>query len=164
MSVQLLAETEAPSALTSTAAPPIRAPNECAASDQSAYGRFNATSESRWIRAPGDPAGDRLFGSWRRSSIPLFPGEPMSDAARIAAAADGGFSTCVLTTKGLGHINSDFTAYLVREPRGEWLAVDGALRLAEGGIAVASAWLYDEDGPFGTVTAAGLAQDRVLEL
>ena len=64
------------------------------------------------------------------------------------------------TSKGLSFINSDFTAYLAREPRGEWLAVDGALRLSGRGIAVGSCWLRDEEGAFGTVTATGLAQAR----
>ena len=162
-SAQLLVETELPAALSDTAAPPIPPPAECAPQDMSAYGRFVGTWENRSARTPADPGGDRLASAWWRCSTPLFPDEQMSGAARIAAAADRGFGFALTTSEGLGFINSDFTVYLAREPRGEWLAVDGSLRLSDVGIAVWSSWLRDEAGAFGTVTAAALAQDRAIE-
>jgi hypothetical protein len=73
-----------------------------------------------------------------------------------------GFGAAVMTTKGLGHINSDFTAYFGREPRGEWIAFDGTLRMLGQGTALGTSVLHDADGAFGTVTGIGVAQEQLM--
>lgn len=159
-SAQFLLEGEAPYALSDSVAPAVPQPGDCTVFDMSRFGSFNATLDVRSVLAPSEDRDQRLGGLWLRYPAELFPGEAMSEYARVAAAAERGFASCLVTAKGLAFINSDYTVYLARAPRGEWVGVDGSLRLSDRGTALGSAWLRDEDGPVGTVTAVGLAQEE----
>jgi hypothetical protein len=88
---------------------------------------------------------------WFRLRRPLVAGEEPSPAQRAAAVADfgNGISAEVDWDRWL-FVNTDLTVHLVREPRGEWLALAARTRLDPGGAGLATSVLHDEDGPVGT--------------
>ena len=126
-------------------------------------GGFVDSVEMRGVRPLSAPADSTLAAAWFRYSSEMFPGEPLSAVERAAATAERASSMAFLTTDGLAHINGDFTLYLQREPRGEWLGIDGTYRAADSGVAVGAALLVDERGPIGHVATAALAQNFVIQ-
>ena len=53
-------------------------------------------------------------------------------------------------THGIGYINGDLAVGLARLPVGEWSGVQGDSHWASDGVAVGTATLFDQAGPFGT--------------
>jgi acyl-CoA thioesterase len=43
-------------------------------------------------------------------------------------------------------INTELTVHFLREPRGEWICLDAATAIAEGGAGLARSTLSDDDG------------------
>lgn len=104
---------------------------------------------------------DQISGSpsraWMRLPLPLLPGEPTSPLTQLAVLVD-----CISAASPVGAlfgpwINSDITLYLHREPRGEWIGMEIERDVAQTGVGVARARLFDEHGPIGT------AHEAVLE-
>jgi hypothetical protein len=89
------------------------------------------------------------FG-WFRLRVPIVAGETPSQLQRLVAAADfaNGLSTELPWDQYL-FINPDLTIYIEREPRGEWIGLDAQMRVVEGGVGLAQAVLYDEEGRVG---------------
>jgi hypothetical protein len=88
--------------------------------------------------------------AWFRLRIPVVGGEDPTPLQRLAVAADfpNGISS-ELPWADWVYINPDLTLYIEREPRGEWIGLDAHTRVVEGGVGVAQAVLYDEQGRVG---------------
>ena len=79
-----------------------------------------------------------------------WTGEQPSPLQRLVSAADfpNGISS-ELDWDQYVFINPDLTVYVEREPRGEWIGLDGHTRIGEHGVGVAEAVLYDAEGRVG---------------
>ena len=161
-SAQFLAPSDVDHGLAVRDLPRLPGPEQCPPRDSVLYGSYAATVEYREVRDIDTPESGVLAASWTRHSLPLFPDEPLTPALAAVVTADQCFGSTVFTTKGLGYINSDFTAYFGREPRGEWIAFDAALRMIGRGTALGNVVLHDEDGAFGTVTGIGVTQEQAV--
>jgi Thioesterase-like superfamily len=112
------------------------------------------------IRFPGDGIEVRFaagaFGTpgpataWFRLRVPVLSGERITPLQRLAAASDfpNGIAT-ELDWAEYVFINPDLTLYVEREPEGEWICLDAAMRVHEGGGGVSEAILYDRRGRVG---------------
>ncbi len=76
---------------------------------------------------------------------------------RAASAVDATSLVTNLGTAGLGYINGDISLALARLPRGEWIFMQADTHWASDGIAVGSATLLDDTGPFGSGLVTALS-------
>ncbi|HEX7856338.1 MAG TPA: hypothetical protein VF503_21910 [Sphingobium sp.] len=97
---------------------------------------------------------------WVRDTRELVGGYPTSPFTRIAFAADYCSPLANSGLEAIGYINSDVTLYLHRLPVGEWIGLEAVQHQSADGIVNGTCWLYDEQGPIGSATAAGIAQVR----
>ncbi len=99
--------------------------------------------------------------TWLRSVIDLVAGEPLDPSERVLVIADScnGLSP-VADPRIISFINADLSAHLVREPRGEWIAVAAQTELSAEGRGLATGNLYDREGWIG-VAAQTLIVRRV---
>jgi hypothetical protein len=85
---------------------------------------------------------------WTRMRVALVAGEPPSPLQRVLAVADSANGvSAVMPWEEWLFINLDLTVHVQREPRGEWICLDAATTIAEGGAGVARSVLSDDDGP-----------------
>jgi hypothetical protein len=96
--------------------------------------------------------------AWTRDTREIVDGFAHTPFTRVAAAADFASPLANSSLLSIDYVNSDFTVYLHRLPRTEWLGFDMVQHLAEDGVALGECWLYDEDGAIGTVNTAAIAQ------
>ncbi len=116
---------------------------------------FHTTIEVRWVTRPHEPG---LTTAWIRIPVPLVAGEATSPLVRIAATADFVNPLAGLGASGpTGFINADCTIYLHRLPVGEWICIQAERAVEPFGVGVASAVLFDQEGPVGRAAQAALA-------
>jgi len=108
----------------------------------------NQGVELRFIGGRFDVVGPARV--WVRLTVPVVAGEIPTGLQRAAAAADfcNGVST-ELPFERYVFINPDLTVSLERPPVGEWVGLDAVTALGSPGSGVASARLWDRDGPVG---------------
>lgn len=99
----------------------------------------------------------RLFAGpcavWFRMRYPLIAGEPTSAYQRVAVAADSGNGiSAMLDFRRFSFVNSDLTINLLRQPVGEWIALDARTYLGTHGGGLAESALFDVDGLVGRAT------------
>lgn len=84
---------------------------------------------------------------WVRQRVSLVEGEQPTGAQRLMAVADSGngVSNRLDIRKWL-FINSELTVHLLREPVGEWIALDAATAIGPTGIGTATSELHDVRG------------------
>jgi hypothetical protein len=121
---------------------------------------FRSAWSSERILYPGDGVEVRFVHgafftpgpatAWFRLKVPVVAGEAPSPLQRMAAACDfpNGIAT-ELDWARYVFINPDLALYIEREPVGEWIALQAAMRTVEGGGALSQAVLYDEHGRIG---------------
>lgn len=99
--------------------------------------------------------------TWFRLKVPLVAGEAASPLQRLACAADfpNGVGS-LLAWRDYTFLNPDLTIYVEREPVGEWIGLDAAMRVREGGIAFAEAVLFDTRGRVGRSLQSVLIAER----
>jgi hypothetical protein len=99
--------------------------------------------------------------AWFRLRVPLVAGEAPSPLVRLAAAADfpNGIGASVPWSQ-FTFLNPDLTLTIEREPEGEWVCLDAAMRVHAGGVGVAEATLYDRSGRVGRAVQSVLVQRR----
>lgn len=100
-------------------------------------------------------------GLWIRDTHPLITGEPLTPLVRLAMAADLSSPVSNYSTDGLSFINADYTAYLGREPEGEYVGIQPAGHISEHGVAAGRCVLHDQRGPVGFVTTAAVANPTI---
>ena len=110
-----------------------------------AYGYAHAV-EWRWARGGWTDRGPATV--WTRMKIPLVEGEEPSPRQRVVVVADSGNGASnVLDWDRYVFVNTELTVHFVREPAGEWVLLDTATQIAEGGAGLASSVLSDRSGP-----------------
>jgi hypothetical protein len=103
--------------------------------------------EMRWLDDPSQAGPGRV---WMRLRHQLLEGEQLTPLARLAATADfGNGVSASLPFEQFVFINADLSIHLHRQPRGEWIGIDAATLLHEGGTALSESVLHDLDGPVG---------------
>lgn len=100
-----------------------------------------------FVRADGEPTGSGTNTVWIRSHLPIVAGEEPTPLVRLAAACDftSGISNA-LDFERFTSINPDVTLQVHREPKGEWIAVQGSTELEDDGTGQSRAGLYDATG------------------
>lgn len=86
---------------------------------------------------------------WVRLQLPVVPGEDPTPLQRVAAAADfgNGISSVLDWTRHV-FINPDLTIHLLRQPVGDWIAMDSRTEIGPG-YGLAQSTLYDRQGEIG---------------
>ncbi|MEU4650397.1 acyl-CoA thioesterase domain-containing protein [Nocardia fluminea] len=98
-------------------------------------------------------------GIWHRP-IAVVVGERPTPFQFVAGLADVTNVVTNLGSNGLEYINADATLTLTRLPEGDEAGLVGLDRLAQDGIALGTAAIYDRKGVFGTATVSSLANAR----
>ena len=117
---------------------------------------FTGSDELGWTRTVGDHQNASRTRFLDRT-IDVVAGEGNSPFARAAMIAESTSLTTNLGTRGIGYINGDLTVALARLPIGEWLGVQADSHWSADGIAIGTATLYDNLGPFGSGTVTAVA-------
>ena len=87
---------------------------------------------------------------WARLRYPLVPGEEVSPLQRVLTVADSGNGLSgQLDITQWQFINPELSVHLHREPAGEWILLDASTTISAGGAGLASAALFDRQGPIG---------------
>jgi Thioesterase-like superfamily len=114
--------------------------------------------ESWRVGGPGDGgAGAMTGGLWIRDTHPLVTGERLTPLMRLAMAADLASPVSNSSSRGLSFINADYTVYLGREPRGEYVGIQPAGHLSDQGVAAGQCVLHDLHGPVAFAATAAVA-------
>jgi len=93
--------------------------------------------------------------TWFRLRVPVVAGEETTPFVRLAALADFTSGTAnYLPIDRWSSINADVSIHVLREPVGEWIAVDAVAHAAGDGIGHSRATLYDTTGMVGTGSTA----------
>jgi hypothetical protein len=106
------------------------------------------------------------FGSgrmavWFRMSCAVVEGEEPSALQRLAAAADSGNGISVaLDLRRYTFVNPDLTIALLRQPVGEWFALDARTLAAGEGLGLADTRYWDERGVLGRGVQTLLVEPR----
>jgi hypothetical protein len=129
---------EAPVALPDTADPPPPELGE-------RFGYAHAV-EWRWARGGWSERGPATV--WTRMRVPVVEGEEPTPRQRAIVVADSGNGASnVLDWGRYLFINTELTVHFIREPVGEWVLLDAATQIGEGGAGLATSVLSDRDGP-----------------
>lgn len=89
--------------------------------------------------------------------VNVVAGKQNTPFVQAAAAVDATSLVTNLGTAGLGYINGDITLALARLPRGERIFMLAETHRASDGIAVGTATLLDDIGPFGSGLVTALS-------
>jgi Acyl-CoA thioesterase C-terminal domain/Acyl-CoA thioesterase N-terminal domain len=88
--------------------------------------------------------------AWTKMRVPLVEDEEPTPLQRALVVADSGNGLSnVLDIRSWLFVNPDLSVHLARLPQGEWICVDAATTIPEGGVGLARSTLSDERGPFG---------------
>jgi hypothetical protein len=114
-----------------------------------------------------DPSGWSVLGAEHQNTetkrayyrgVDVVVGEEVSPFVRAVIVAEAAANMVInLGTRGIGYINGDLTVSMSRLPRSEFIGVQGDTRTAAAGVAVGTATLFDEAGPFGTAMVTSIA-------
>lgn len=97
--------------------------------------------------------------TWFRLRVPVVAGEETTPFVRLAALADFTSGTAnFLPIDRWSSINADISIHVLREPHGEWIAVDAVAHVAGDGIGHSRSTLYDTVGMVGTGATAQLVE------
>jgi hypothetical protein len=111
-----------------------------------------------WSVGPsGSMAGALRAGLWIREVHPLVTGEQLTPLVRLSMAADLASPISNASDRGLDFINADYTIYLGRDPRGEYIGIQPYGHVSERGVAVGQCVVHDLQGPVGFVATTAVA-------
>ncbi len=140
--------------------PPFPGPEEGAANDWLPAKPMFATHamELRFVQGSFGAVGPAT--AWFRLRVPLIDSEPVLGIDRVAAAGDFGNGIGTeLDWAGHSFINPDLTLYVERDPVDEWVALQSAMRVVQGSVALAQSVLWDRRGRIG-LAVQSLLVDR----
>ncbi len=100
---------------------------------------------------------------WTNDTLTLVDDEPLSPLVRAAVSGDIACPLANSGTEGIHYINADYTMFLARYPVGPWVGLEVVQQIAADGIAVASATLVDQQGPFATSTGASISRPPLTD-
>ncbi len=100
--------------------------------------------------------------TWMRARVDLVAGEPMAPCERVLVVADscGGLSP-VVDPREITFVNADLNVNLLRDLRGEWIAIAASSALCPEGRGISSGQLYDAEGLVGAVLQSLVVRRRV---
>jgi hypothetical protein len=136
--------------------PPSKAGRLFAGPEAERIGFIRSLDAHRVVGVPGEGAPAVL---WVRMRQPLVAGEATPPSARAAFASD--FASALASYLDIRHwsyINPDVNLHLLREPEGEWVAVDGTTWVGTNGIGHGRAGLFDVGGFIGSATASQVVE------
>lgn len=90
-------------------------------------------------------------------TVDVVEGHEPSPFVRTVVAAEATSLVTNLGTEGIGYINGDLTVAMSRLPIGEYVGVQADSHWTNDGIAVGTATLFDDEGPFGTGMVTAIA-------
>jgi hypothetical protein len=99
--------------------------------------------------------------AWCRLRVPVVAGEIPSPCARLAAAAD--FASGIANPIDLERyvaINPDLTIAVEREPRSEWIGIEGETRMCGDGMGHSLGAVFDLEGRVARVQASLFVDER----
>lgn len=97
--------------------------------------------------------------AWVRPLFPLIAGREASPLERLLIMADAESGVCPpIDPRRWAFPNPDLTVHLVREPAGEWFALDAVPQVEPNGLGLVSSALHDQGGLLGRA-AQGLIVD-----
>jgi hypothetical protein len=99
--------------------------------------------------------------TWFRLLVPVVAGHATTPLVRLAAIADFTSATAsYLDPTEWSAVNPDVTVHVLREPVGDWIAVDSTSYYARDGIGHSRAGLYDVEGFVGTGATSAVLDRR----
>lgn len=99
--------------------------------------------------------------AWVRLTVNVVDDQPPTPLQRVLAAADCGNGISAMADwRRMLFINPDLTAYLHREPAGDWVFLSSSTTLQPHGVGLAQSELADEHGPVGR-SLQSLVVDRL---
>jgi hypothetical protein len=106
---------------------------------------YGKAVELRFAKGGWNQAGPATV--WTRLKVPVVPDEEPTGLQRVLAVADSGNGvSAVLPLDRWLFINPELSVHMRREPRGEWICLDAATTITEGGAGLARSVLSDDDG------------------
>ena len=90
-------------------------------------------------------------------TIDVVEGETPSPFVRTVVAAEATSLVTNMGTLGIGYINGDLTVAISRSPIGDYVGLQADSHWCSDGIAVGTATLFDDEGPFGTGMVTAIA-------
>jgi hypothetical protein len=141
--------------------PPERArPSSGPLDGASGRASFASTAmDVRFVHGGFDRPGPAV--AWLRLRRPLVAGERPTGAQRAAAAADFGNGVgAELDWATHVFINADLTLHLLREPVGEWIALEARTEHGPDGVALARSTVRDGDGILGLAAQSLYVAER----
>lgn len=119
---------------------------------------YHTSMEGR--RAAGE-FGSGHMAVWFRMKCSVVAGEESTPLQRLAAAADSGNGISVaLDLRRYTFVNPDLTIALLRQPVGEWFALDARTLAADEGVGLADTRYWDERGVLGRGVQTLLVEPR----
>jgi hypothetical protein len=99
--------------------------------------------------------------TWFRLRVPVVAGHETTPMMRLAAIADFTSATAsYLDPNVWSAVNPDVSVHVLREPEGEWIAVDSTSFYARDGVGHSRAGLYDVSGLVGTGATSAVLDRR----
>jgi hypothetical protein len=142
----------------SKAVPPPDLPQESLPNDGWDPG-YMSSMEWRFGRGSLDRRGPAA--GWGRMRVPLISGEEVMPLSRVLILADSGNGISRETSfRSTLFINPELTVHLHREPVGEWICLDAATAISDGGVGLATSVLSDVAGPIGVGAQSLLVTSR----
>lgn len=134
--------------------PPVVAPPN----DDGSFVQMHSTDVG-WTPDISDHQNARRKGVGVRG-VNVVAGQQNTPFVQAATVIDAISLVTNLGTAGLGYINGDVTLALTRLPRGEWIFMQADTHWASDGIAVGTATLLDDTGPFGSGLVTAISNPR----
>ena len=104
------------------------------------------------VRRASGVYGKGATTTWMRARVDLVAGETMAPCECVLVVADScaGLSP-VVDPQEITFVNADLNVHLLRELRGEWIAIAATSALCRSGRGISRGQLYDTEGPVGAV-------------
>lgn len=131
-----------------------------AVTDEDSIAAYVGSDALGWTRGPGDHQNSSRKRFYNRG-IDVVGGQPNSPYVRAVMLAESTSLVTNLGTDGVGYINGDLTVGLSRLPVSEWVGVQADSHWTSDGVAVGTATLFDDDGPFGSGMVTAIANPAV---
>jgi acyl-CoA thioesterase len=114
------------------------------------------SDDAGWTRSPAAHQNDSRKRFYN-NGVNVVAGEPRSPFVRAVTVAESTSLVTNLGTRGIGYINGDLTVALSRLPLDDWIGIQADSHLADDGIAVGTATLFDSRGAFGSGMTTAVA-------
>ena len=114
-----------------------------------------------WRFVDGDFGAPGPATAWTNLLVPLVAGEPATPLQRLLVMADAASGiSAMLDWHAYTFVNVELGIHLLRQPEGEWMAMDAITRLGDQGAALCTSALSDARGRVGASTQSLLVAAR----